>query len=739
MENFSYHVPFYVVSGGVDLAGHSSELTAGQVGLFDRSTFSVATGAGNGKEFFFAQGNIGGKDWYGHPVTESHKSPFFYGKDVSNMYKSLPKTIQNEEWVIGFNGAASSNGLSFETGKPVRVKMFFHGNPIYRFFGGPKEYVVSYTPPEDCTEPCNADDCPDGIGDCLTHTQKIVDLINNHTELRKFGVEAKLVNTPFVAATPNMTKWCLDVCDNGDVQALQAVQAQYPGLKITRKMRAGSISTYEFCQLTTADDPEDFTQTGSVSLAECGECPVGSTLTNAYSVYYVNRPLDPGVDLSTEAAQATYANTFEAAYGVAGRTFDGATDVEVVAASDAITIVDHGFQTGTKVVYADGGGTQVVGLTDTSTYYVIRLTSSTLKLASSLANALAGTAIAISDGVGAAHTLTAEVTATYVGNNGSTATVKLVTTGEASLSAILSDSIEFSHTVGATCVFDAPDDIAWASCGEGISSERTMKIKQLLRPDCDADGDRLEDLASILAGVEGIQIDTLTKIAGTACADDYTVVQSSIDCLPEDCLTNNVTFTYDELPAFENQAWELVPPVVSEDDTRKCGIRISAGYIDPQFGNCSFQPTDFYETEPLKMEVSLLGEDDSNCDVANWPSVLQTRVGRTARQSGEWVVREVIMKTDAYLEHIKQFSADPRMREAFDMNLLGMVDRTAFYNLYYVTYAASYGNSFRKKAVQEQFTTVFAFKETDATALTFESAVLDVLTAKSGVPMHIND
>jgi len=676
MENFSYHVPFYVVTGGIDLAGHSSELTAGQVGLFDRSTFSVATGTGNGKEFFFAQGNIGGKDWYGQPVTESHKSPFFFGEDVSNMYVSMPQTIQNEEWVIGFNGAASSVGLSYTSGVPIRVKMYFHGNPIYRFFGGPKEYVVSYTPPVDCEEPCNGDDCPGGIVDCLTHTQKLVDLINTHTELRKFGVTAKLVNTPYVAATPNMTKWCLDVCDNGDVQALQAVQAQYPGLTITRKSRVGSTSTYEFCQFTTADDPADFTQSGSVSLAECGTCPVGSTLTNASSTWYVNRPLAGTEDLTTTVSQQAFADVVGNAYGIT--TFDGATDVEVVAASDAITIVDHGYQTGTRVNYLDGGGTQIVGLVDTTDYYVIRLTSSTFKLASSLANALAGTAIAIADGVGAAHTLTVQTTATYIGNNGSTATIKIVTEGEADLTAILADTIEFSHDTGATCVFDAPADIVWASCGEGISSERTMKIKQLNRPDCDTAGDRLDDLTSILAGVTGIQIGTLTLIPGTACADDYTVVQSSVDCLPEDCLTNNVTFTYDELPAFEGHAWELVPPTVVDDDTRKCGIRISAGYTDPQFGNCSFQPSDFYETEPLKMEVSLLGEDDSACDVANWPSVQQTQIARVARQSGEYVVREVIMKTDTYLKHIKQFSGDPRMREAFDMNLLGMVDRKAF-------------------------------------------------------------
>jgi hypothetical protein len=77
MENFSYHVPFYVVTGGIKTSGHSSDLTPGQIGLYDRQNWNVATAAGGAKEFFFAQGNVGGIDFYGNKVTESHKSPFF--------------------------------------------------------------------------------------------------------------------------------------------------------------------------------------------------------------------------------------------------------------------------------------------------------------------------------------------------------------------------------------------------------------------------------------------------------------------------------------------------------------------------------------------------------------------------------------------------------------------------------------------------------------------------------------
>lgn len=652
MENFSYHVPFYVVTGGVDLAGHSADLKGGQIGLFDRSTFSVATGAGSGKEFFFAQGNIGGKDWYGQPIEQtSHKSPFFLGKDVKNIYLSTPKRARNEEWVIGFNGATSSKGLTYEEGKAVRVKFYFHGQPTLRFFGGPKEYVVSYTPPKDCTAPCAEGDCPDPIVDCLTHTQALINQINNHVELKKFGVVAKLVTAPYTAGTATNTKWCLSICDNGDSLALQQVQAQAPtGVRVTRTARAGAISTYEFCQPDAADAPEDFTQTGSVLQAVCGDCPTDSTLTEAKDVYLVKRILAADDDVTDAAARDTYADAVGSDYG--------ATDEDSV----------------------------------------------------------------------------------YLGQDGSQALIQIKVAAGTEVTATGSDSIAISYTAPAECTFADASPIAWTECGVGISSSRTLRIDALQRPECDEDGDRIADLEAILAGVQGIKLDTLTKIEGIACADDYTVEQDSVDCLPEDCLTNNVTFTYDELPAFEGKSWEVIPEEVEEEEDRKCGIRITMGYGDPQFGDCSYTLEDYYETEPMKLELSLLVEDGDACDYRTLPSVQQTVIGQVARQSGNWVLREVIMKSNAYLKHMNQWSLDSREREAFDKNLLAMVDRSAYYNLYYVTFAASYGfATFRKNEIQEDFTAVFAFKEGDASAKVFEAQVLSVLTAKSGVPLHINN
>ena len=79
--------------------------------------------------------------------------------------------------------------------------------------------------------------------------------------------------------------------------------------------------------------------------------------------------------------------------------FNGATNV----GSNTITYAGHGFADGDKVTYTNGGGTSIGGLTTGNTYYVIEVTSSTFKLATTYANAIANSPITLTDGVGDNH------------------------------------------------------------------------------------------------------------------------------------------------------------------------------------------------------------------------------------------------------------------------------------------------------------------------------------------------
>jgi hypothetical protein len=84
-------------------------------------------------------------------------------------------------------------------------------------------------------------------------------------------------------------------------------------------------------------------------------------------------------------------------------TFNGSL---VNTTSEVITIGSHWFSTGDKVVYSNGGGSTIGGLVNNTNYYVIKSSSTAIKLAASYSDAIAGTAINLTvAGVGSSHTI----------------------------------------------------------------------------------------------------------------------------------------------------------------------------------------------------------------------------------------------------------------------------------------------------------------------------------------------
>lgn len=89
--------------------------------------------------------------------------------------------------------------------------------------------------------------------------------------------------------------------------------------------------------------------------------------------------------------------------GQYGPAFDAVTDV----ATGTITINSHEYSDGDKVIYSDGGGTKIPELTDGGTYYIGNTATNTFEVYNSYAEALYDiNPINVTDGVGAAHTLT---------------------------------------------------------------------------------------------------------------------------------------------------------------------------------------------------------------------------------------------------------------------------------------------------------------------------------------------
>lgn len=89
------------------------------------------------------------------------------------------------------------------------------------------------------------------------------------------------------------------------------------------------------------------------------------------------------------------------------KTFNGSSaSVVFVNGRRTIYIPNHNFKNGEQVVYSNGGGTSIGGLTTNTIYYIIYRDDNHIQLASSLANVSTYTAIALNTvGVGISHTL----------------------------------------------------------------------------------------------------------------------------------------------------------------------------------------------------------------------------------------------------------------------------------------------------------------------------------------------
>ena len=99
----------------------------------------------------------------------------------------------------------------------------------------------------------------------------------------------------------------------------------------------------------------------------------------------------------------------------------------VSTAADTITSTGHKLLTGTKLTYLQVGATAITGLTDNTAYFAIVVDADTFKLASSLANAQAGTAINLTGTGSSTQTFTGDTAAATASIAGGVVTTITVT------------------------------------------------------------------------------------------------------------------------------------------------------------------------------------------------------------------------------------------------------------------------------------------------------------------------
>jgi hypothetical protein len=114
------------------------------------------------------------------------------------------------------------------------------------------------------------------------------------------------------------------------------------------------------------------------------------------------------------------------------------------------------------------------------------------------------------------------------------------------------------------------------------------------------------------------------------------------------------------------------------------GIRLVGAYVDTVFGNCSFQLTDHYEKEPIRILASLTDLTGDPCKFEGL-CVIEECPALQGMGFGEQVVRDLIL-SESYLQNF--FHSDIRIREITQGDqLLGSVNRGNLYTRYYIAHS----------------------------------------------------
>lgn len=287
------HKPYdrhFVSTGAVKTEGGSLNLALGQLGVFKVNTKHNAQGLEALSNFK----NLSKKEKVEIKVGNntnivSSTHPFEIGK-IKGLRVSAPqKTEQTvDEVIIGYNGLDESTSITFGVGEFKEISLRLSGEKV-GLLGYPEGFV-NLTIPLD-TKRCSyyaKDKCNGNCDECASVNPLPVLLAGFQRFLNtplKGGVkvtdliEYDLIKKCTGATTLNKVKYKfyeLSIVDSGTLEALSAVQSQYPKEKVVRKSRKGNTTTYEILRPSTGVTALAKFKRGVDSfIKDCKDCVAG--------------------------------------------------------------------------------------------------------------------------------------------------------------------------------------------------------------------------------------------------------------------------------------------------------------------------------------------------------------------------------------------------------------------------------------------------------------------------------
>jgi hypothetical protein len=132
------------------------------------------------------------------------------------------------------------------------------------------------------------------------------------------------------------------------------------------------------------------------------------------------------------------------------------------------------------------------------------------------------------------------------------------------------------------------------------------------------------------------------------------------------------------------QWWDAYDTTIPHEDGECAGLRLFGAFVETKFLTCTFQVTDFFEKEPIKIYASMVDYTGDPC-VFEGICVYNDCLGLQGMGFGEQVLRDLV-RAESYLQNF--FHSDFRVRDVTrGYDISDAVDRNALYTRYYLLHS----------------------------------------------------
>jgi len=169
-------------------------------------------------------------------------------------------------------------------------------------------------------------------------------------------------------------------------------------------------------------------------------------------------------------------------------------------------------------------------------------------------------------------------------------------------------------------------------------------------------------------------------------------------------------------------SWTSFVEDTTPDASNKAGLVINGAYVDTKFGDCSFQPTDHFDKEPIKVIAAEVDQIGEVCTFSG-TCVTELQAAKQGEGFGETVLRDLIL-SERYMQN--HWNDDPRIREILNGNAVFGVNRNNSYYRYMVVHNVPRFNNPSSMFDNDQYVCEVI---TSTVSATFESDMAAILSA----------